>query len=719
MDIINEILVGIDFGTTNTVISHFVNNKAVTLTDGVFKTIPSRIAKSNGKLYCGHYIPINSQNIIHSFKTTIGENNLFSFDSNDETKYSHTELLVVFFTHLYELICKNLKLTGQYVIKAVITVPSNFNDNQREIIKAGFNSVGFQVIRIINEPSAAALAYGLSHSSSADEMILVIDTGGGTMDFTILQKSDLFFEVVHSEGLNDLGGNNFTNLIKDDILRTGHFTGKETNLNDILLWNQAQKIKEKLTYMDLYETNIKNIVQDHSFPYILTKSRFDNMSNNLIQKVENTLGNIYSEYPGINWVILVGGTSRIPILQETIKRVCGKSPWIHPNLESVVAEGAGIYSGIIENKFISTDDVVLMDVLPLSLGVELADGSYSIIVPKNTPLPVKRGQKYTTDTPGETAIKVKVYQGERPIANKNFLIGEFIFDKVTAGGVPIIDIAFKIDLSSIINVIISDRKSGVEKSIIIKDIPEISSDELTNIIAQATSLADTDEAELSRAQNIYVIKAHIENALVNLTINDKIDQADKQTMLEKFQTIEEKLESMNNLHLVETIKYLQDNFCIIGSATSNNLDDPGDSMDQIEKMFLQESKVELSNRIKILLGTNPDWEEFLSPILEELTYNTVTGDYVNDKLKLLEELEDDSNLVDTYDYKQEVNNLCLYLKTEIESGSIDLGVDKNTLLIELVNENLLNINLESDGNVIDWKCCLDILNKKCEEIYTC
>jgi hypothetical protein len=299
------------------------------------------------------------------------------------------------------------------------------------------------------------------------------------------------------------------------------------------------------------------------------------------------------------------------------------------------------------------------------------------------------------------------------------LIGEFIFDKVTAGGVPIIDIAFKIDLSSIINVIISDRKSGVEKSIIIKDIPEISSDELTNIIAQATSLADTDEAELSRAQNIYVIKAHIENALVNLTINDKIDQADKQTMLEKFQTIEEKLESMNNLHLVETIKYLQDNFCIIGSATSNNLDDPGDSMDQIEKMFLQESKVELSNRIKILLGTNPDWEEFLSPILEELTYNTVTGDYVNDKLKLLEELEDDSNLVDTYDYKQEVNNLCLYLKTEIESGSIDLGVDKNTLLIELVNENLLNINLESDGNVIDWKCCLDILNKKCEEIYTC
>ncbi len=718
MDIINEILVGIDFGTTNTVITHFTNNKAVTLTDGVFKTIPSKIAKSNGKLFCGNYIPIGCENQIHSFKITIGENKEFVFN-DDNIKYSHGELLVVFFSHLYGLIVKSLKLSGNYVIKAVITVPSNFNDNQREIIKAGFNSVGFNVIRIINEPSAAALAYGLSHSSNADESILVIDTGGGTMDFTILQKTDLFFEVVHSEGLNDLGGNNFTQLIVDDILRTGHFTGKETNLNDIFLWNQAQKIKEKLTWLDIYETNIKNIIPEHSFPYVLTRNKFVNLANKLMQKVENTLENIISNYPTINYIILVGGTSRIPILQETIKKQCNKTPWIHPNLESVVAEGAGFYAGIIENKFIANDDVVLMDVLPLSLGVELADGSYSIIVPKNTPLPVKRGQKYTTDTPGETSIKVKVYQGERPIANKNFLIGEFIFDKVTAGGVPIIDIAFKIDLSSIINVIVSDRKSGVETSIIIKDIPSISTEELENIIAQATSLADADEAELSRAQNIYTIRAHIENALVNLSINDKIDEADKKSMLEKFETIEEQIESMCNLQLVETIKYLQDNFGLIGTATSNNLDAPDESMDQVEKMFFQECKLELKNRIKILLGKNPDWEPFLNPVLEELEYNTVTIDYVNDKLKLLEELESDNEQVaDTKDYKHEVSNLCLYLKTEIEAGTIDLGPEKNTLLINLVNENLENLNLDFEVFVIDWKHYLEVLNSKCEELYT-
>jgi hypothetical protein len=193
-------------------------------------------------------------------------------------------------------------------------------------------------------------------------------------------------------------------------------------------------------------------------------------------------------------------------------------------------------------------------------------------------------------------------------------------------------------------------------------------------------------------------------------------------MLEKFQTIEEKLESMINLQLVETIKYLQDNFGIIGSVTSNNLDEPDESMDQVEKMFLKESKTELANRIKILLGINPEWEEFLVPVLEQLSYNTVTIDYVNDKLKLLEELEtddDDCEFKDTRNYKQEVNNLCLYLKTEIESGSIDLGPEKNTLLINLVNENLENINLESDALTIDWKHYLEVLNTKCEEIYTC
>jgi len=703
-----EILVGIDFGTTNTVITHFNNNKSNILLDGIFKIIPSKIAKYNGKIYCGNYIPVNASDIIHSFKISIGDNTIFKFNS-DDSFYSHHDLLVIFFKHLTEIIYQNLK-DNNLLIKAVITVPSNFNDNQREIIRSAYQSVGIKVIRIINEPSAAALAYGLSHSSGELEEILVIDTGGGTMDFTILQKLDTFFEVIHSEGLNDLGGNNFTKLIADDIIRVNNLM--DVDINKTILWNQSQKIKEKLTYLDSYEISIN--LNDRKINYNLTKTKFENLSNDLIKKVEDTLKNILELHKNINWVILVGGTSRIPILQKTIKEITNKNPWIHPNLESVVSEGAGLYSGIIENKYQANDGVVLMDVLPLSLGIELADGSYSIIIPKNTPLPVKRGQKYTTDSPGDTSIKIKVYQGERMIANKNFLIGEFIFDKVSAGGVPIIEIAFKVDLNSIINIIIIDRKSGVERNILVKDIPQINSDDIDKIITQANSLLDTDEAELIRNQNIYLIKTHIENSLINLQINDLINETDKNEMLDKFKQIEESLETMNNFQLIETLNSLQESYALIGSVIPDYEEQTDDKMDGIEKLFYNDRKIELKNRIGILLAKNPDWSEFLNPVLEEISYENVSIDYINEKLSLLEQLEEDNKNIDNRDYKQELNNLCLYLKSEIESGNIDLG-DKNVILFELIN-NTINLFNENSIN-INWKEQLDILNKKCEEIY--
>jgi molecular chaperone DnaK len=704
-----EILVGIDFGTTNTVITHFTNNKANILLDGIFKIIPSKIAKFNDKIYCGNYIPINASDIIHSFKISIGDNTIFKFNSDNIT-YSHYDLLVIFFKHLTEIIYQNLK-DNTLLIKAVITVPSNFNDNQREIIRSAYQAVGIKVIRIINEPSAAALAYGLSHSSGELEEILVIDTGGGTMDFTILQKLDTFFEVIHSEGLNDLGGNNFTKLIADDIIRVNNL--KELKINDTILWNQSQKIKEKLTYLDSYEININNLI-DKKINYNLTKAKFENLSNELIKKVENTLKNIFESHKNINWVILVGGTSRIPILQKTIKEITNKNPWIHPNLESVVSEGAGLYAGIIENKYQTNDGVVLMDVLPLSLGIELADGSYSIIIPKNTPLPVKRSQKYTTDSPGDTSIKIKVYQGERMIANKNFLIGEFIFDKVSAGGVPIIEIAFKVDLNSIINIIIIDRKSGVEKNILVKDIPQINSDDIDKIITQANSLADTDEAELIKNQNIYLIKTHIENSLINLQINDLINETDKNEMLDKFKQIEDNLETMNNFQLIETLNSLQESYALIGSVIPDYEEQSDDKMDGIEKLFYNDRKQELKNRIGILLAKNPEWSEFLDPVLEEISYENISIDYINEKLSLLEQLEEDNENTDNRDYKQELNNLCMYLKSETESGNIDLG-DKNMILFELIN---YNINLLKENSIeINWKEQLEILNKKCEDIY--
>ena len=212
--------------------------------------------------------------------------------------------------------------------------------------------------------------------------------------------------------------------------------------------------------------------------------------------------NIINNYE-IDYIILVGGSSKLLLLQDIIKQVTKKKIWIHPNLDTVVAEGAGLYAGIIENKFSENNDVVLLDVVPLSLGIELSDGTFSIIIPKNTPLPVRRTQKYTSDI--NTNIKVKVYQGERKIANKNLLIGEFEIDKLSNTSTPVIDITFRVDINSIINIGIIDKKSGNEKIIILKDISKLDDNKINDLINAATKLSDVDTNELIRKQNIYTI----------------------------------------------------------------------------------------------------------------------------------------------------------------------------------------------------------------------
>ena len=702
---ISSIVFGIDLGTTNTVISYFEENKSKILTDGAFKLIPSKIyISSDNKIYCGNYIPIGAKNIINSFKVKIGkEYNLI----RNNKEYNISDILNIFINHIKSLIYK--KFPGLIKIETVITVPSNFSDNQREIIREAFINNNFSVIRIINEPSAASLAYGLNQGG--ENKIMVIDTGGGTMDITILEREDNFFQVVHSEGLNDLGGDNFTNIIVNYIIDKLKLEKSELS-NDSLFYT-AQRIKEKLSYQEHYITNLKNIGIDYNLE--LSIKEFNKLSSKLLQRVDDLLSNIIQTYEGIEYFILVGGSSKMKILQDKIYDITGKKPWIHPNLESVVSEGAALYAGIIKGYYKSEKNVLLVDVLPLSFGIETVDGNFSIIVPKNTPLPAKRSQKYTTDTPGESNIKIKIYQGERKIANKNTLIGEIEFNKVSLTGIPVIEIAFRIDLNGIINVTILDKKSDSELNILLKDIPKYDENTLRKILEEAELNNDIDNEMGTKLQRIYIIKTKIENALINLSINELLSEETKKEIQLELNNIEEDLEQKSNIELLEIIYKIDEKYS--GLTKINNLldnDEHNDKkMDELEKVLFNELKSDIIRRANLLLAQNPDWSDFIKPLLEKLELSNFTTEYLQEKLIVLKELQDNDEEFKR-DYKEELKNMCIYLKTEIDEEQLELSENKKNILIAIITETLESME---NYDEINWENKLRDFNKSCEELY--
>jgi len=686
-----DLILGIDFGTTNTVVTYFQNNKPNLLLDGVYKSIPSKIGIKNEMIFCGNYIPLKPDFVIDNFKTIIGQS--FNPIIVGNKTLLLNDILIVFFDHIKKIINKKFDLT--YNFKTIITVPSNFNDKQREIIRNAFNHCKFNVLRIINEPSAAALSYGMSNINEEEERILVVDTGGGTMDLTVLVKEDGLFQVEHSVGLNDLGGNNFTDCIYEYVLKQN----KSEEKNQVL-WYNCQIAKEKLSWLDNYEIKFNN----NSF--IISQKQFEKLVNNLINRVEEILKEIKNLYESYKYIIMVGNTSKIPILQKIVFDIFNIKPWIHPNLESVVAEGACLYGAIAENIFKSDNNVVLVDVVPLSLGVETSDGSFSIIIPKNTPLPVKKTARYTTDSPSDNSVTVKIYQGERKIANKNTLIGEYIFDKITTGGTPIIEITFKIDLNGIINIIIIDKKSLVEKNILIKDIPIIDSEQLESILSEAQNNENIDEEEMLIKSRLYQINAKIENILNNIKFNNLLSETKKQEYYDIILDLESKIENANSTILLNIIKEINEKF---NTLQTEHVEEIAENSSSIDKIILFELKEELENKVKMLLAKNPEWDEYLNPILEELQLNNITKEYIEDKMNIIKDLDDNN---ENQDYKEQFKNVCLFIKNEINCGNINLDIENMTKLNQLITDALILLDSESESS--DWENELNIFNQKCE-----
>jgi molecular chaperone DnaK len=667
----NSLLIGIDFGTTNTILTYFNDNKISKnginkiniINDGISNIIPTKVGFYNNKVYCGNYIPNNCINIYKNFKLNIGDND----DNNDINN-----LICYFFKYLYNTINKFFKLEKS-IIKCVITCPSNFNDYQRKILKSILENVGFIVLRIINEPSAAAIAYGLNYSANIEERILVLDIGGGTTDITVLEKTDLFFEVIHSDGLNDLGGNNFTELIYNDIYKNDYIIElfNKNLLDKNCLWNYAQTIKENLSYFESYNIDIKG------FYYTITRLKFEYIIEKFINRINSLIIKTINNYPNINFTILVGGSNKIPTIQNMIKIITNNKFWIYPEIEFAIAHGAGLYAGILENKFENNLEIVLLDVLPISLGVELADGTYSIIIPKNTPLPIIKNQKYTTNLPNDNIINIKIYQGDRKIANKNLLLDEIIFEKVSTGSMPVIDITFKVDLNSIITILIKDRKSGNEDTKIINNklfIKNYNNLELDDTI---------DDNEIIKLKTLYQIKTFIQNCLNNLNNNYLILDIDKNSIIDEIISIDKKINNMNNLELLNILKYLEENYIIIGSTININ-------KDSSENFF------EI-NKISDLLPT--EIQHLQNEELNNITF--------------------DNNIC----YKKELYDLCLFLQSKINSNEIIVDENKNIIINNLITKTLLLFDnsiiceeSSTNENNYYWYNEINIFNEACSNL---
>ena len=700
---------GLDFGTSNTVISYYNKNPTI-FRDSVKEFIPSKIYFGEN-IRCGNYIPIDldekSSKLLSNFKVKIGTN--FSYNYNDKT-YNEFEILVIFFNHIKNLLSNSFKDT---LFNIVLTVPSNFNDNQRQILMNVSKKVGLNVLRIINEPTSAAFAYGIDNNMN-EEKILVFDLGAGTLDITILEVDENFFETVDSVGVNDLGGNNFTDVIYEDCLKEFK---SQNNFDDLLisqnklvqLWYRCNKAKEKLMWVDSCNISIDNFYNKDNIKiklnYNLDKSKFKELSKNILERISRKI-NLLENIDDISKIILVGGSSKLKIVQELIKNLFNIEPQIHTQLQNVVSLGACYYGALIQNE-LSNNEIILVDNLPLSLGIETAEGSFSIIIPKNTPLPASRSKKYTIDTPGEDNVFVKVYQGERTIANKNFFIGEFEFNKISKVNMPVIDISFKVDINGLINVSIKDKHSGSSKDILIRNNVDVDNN-LDEILKIASDNKDLDDKESIRNQLIYKLEIRLEQILNNLKNNNLVKQEVKEPILKELINYLDQLKEITIQELIKLDKKLDDEFF---SLSQVNLEDPKDDTENnhfnIEETIKNEKIEFLKSKIDFYYTKNIT--EFQRECLDKISLSIESDNNINfdEKIKYLGQLFNEND-------RDELFQLCFFLKDELENFTLDIDKDQYSILSKIV-EKYLNM-LNNQDITINYKEEINNLNEICKKL---
>ena len=544
--------IGIDLGTTNSVVAVMEGGKPTVIANAEgMRTTPSIVGFSKtGERLVGQLAKrqaiLNPDKTIASIKRHMGEDYKKNIDGKDYTPQEISAMI------LRKLADDASNYLGEKVTSAVITVPAYFNDAQRQATKDAGKIAGLDVLRIVNEPTAAALAYGLEKDKS--EKVLVFDLGGGTFDVSILEIGDGVHEVLSTSGDTHLGGDDFDekvmNWICDEFKKTEGIDLRGDKQAMQRIKEAAEKAKCELSSVVETNINLPFITADANGPkhldLSLTRAKFEDLCHDLLERckkpVEQAIQDAGISKGDINEVVLVGGSSRIPAVQQLVKDYTGKEPNQSVNPDEVVAVGAAIQAGVLAGE---VNDIVLLDVTPLTLGIETLGGVMTPLVPRNTTIPVSKSQVFSTAENNQTAVDIQVLQRERPMARDNKSLGMFRLEGIAPAmrGVPQIEVTFDIDANGIVNVSAKDKATNKEQKITITNSSNLSEEDIDKMVKEAEANAAEDkkkkeEAEVKNNANSLITSAE----RIVKDFEGKIDKADEEKLNEQKEALKKALD---------------------------------------------------------------------------------------------------------------------------------------------------------------------------------